>query len=84
MFPPQPLDGCYEPGNSVKRTMDRIATLTVLNVLINLLVDKGVLSEHDKQNIYTESAEVLAELTDESSDVTKAIAYLRHLADVAQ
>lgn len=64
--------------------MDRIATLTVLQTLIKVLVDKGVLSKDDERYIYMESIEILSNIepgTDSTKElVAEAIAYLRYAA----
>lgn len=64
--------------------MERLVTLTVLQVLIDKLFKKNCLTSADKTAIYQESAQVLTQITAENQSqqqlLDEALRYLHHLA----
>lgn len=64
--------------------MEGIVTLTVLQVLIDKLIEKNCLAVEDRTAIYQESTQVLLQITatnpSEQRILDEAVRYLRHLA----
>jgi len=68
--------------------MEQLVTLTVLQILIDTLVQKNYLSTDEKIKIYKDSADILEEIKPQNQNqdrvLTDAIRYLTHLIDDAE